>query len=187
MKMLLDCIIRMWLLMPVENGSTWSLFLRILPDCKLVNDVNNELLDVDFICFGGFWHFLKLNGDIQVQLACSCSAGELRVAAWLSSDLRWQAGEGEAIDSVIIWLLKTLLRNKFGVFETKRWLFRLIMMESNQILTKFVVIVIGWRCRGWRNGSVGFWRHSDPTYKLASRVTIETSCKFWGKMRCSRS
>ena len=30
--MLLDCIIRMWLLMPVENGSTWSLFLRILPD-----------------------------------------------------------------------------------------------------------------------------------------------------------
>ena len=89
--MLLDCIIRMWLLMPVENGSTWSLFLWILPDCKLVNDVNNELLDVDFICYGGFWHFLKLNGDIQVQLACSCSAGELRVAAWLSSDLRWQA------------------------------------------------------------------------------------------------
>ena len=87
MKMLLDCIIRMWLLMPVENGSTWSLFLWILPDCKLVN----ELLDVDFICYGGFWHFLKLNGDIQVQLACSCSAGELRVAAWLSSDLRWQA------------------------------------------------------------------------------------------------
>ena len=85
--MLLDCIIRMWLLMPVENGSTWSLFLWILPDCKLVN----ELLDVDFICYGGFWHFLKLNGDIQVQLACSCSAGELRVAAWLSSDLRWQA------------------------------------------------------------------------------------------------
>ena len=84
MKMLLDCIIRMWLLMPVENGSTWSLFLRILPDCKLVNDVNNELLDVDFICFGGFWHFLKLNGDIQVQLACSCSAGELRVTTRLS-------------------------------------------------------------------------------------------------------
>ena len=84
MKMLLDCIIRMWLLMPVENGSTWSLFLWILPDCKLVNDVSNELLDVDFICYGGFWHFLKLNGDIQVQLACSCSAGELRVTTSLS-------------------------------------------------------------------------------------------------------
>ena len=73
--------------MPVENGSTWSLFLWILPDCKLVNDVSNELLDVDFICYGGFWHFLKLNGDIQVQLACSCSAGELRVTTSLSWDL----------------------------------------------------------------------------------------------------
>ena len=98
MKMLLDCIIRMWLLMPVENGSTWSLFLWILPDCKLVNDVSNELLDVDFICHGGFWHFLKLNGDIQVQLACSCSAGELRVTTRLSSEiyLRWQPAKAKA-------------------------------------------------------------------------------------------
>ena len=95
--MLLDCIIRMWLLMPVENGSTWSLFLWILPDCKLVN----ELLDVDFICYGGFWHFLKLNGDIQVQLACSCSAGELRRMSRRLAQLR-SALAGEATKSVII-------------------------------------------------------------------------------------
>ena len=32
--MLLDCIIRMWLLMPVENGSTWS-----LAACSLLSEV----------------------------------------------------------------------------------------------------------------------------------------------------
>ena len=136
-----------------------------------------------------FWRFLTLS---ETKWWYSSST-RVFVFSWRVKSRRLAqlrsalAGEGGATESVIIWLLKTLLRNKFGVFETKRWLFRLIMMESNRILTKSVAIVIGWWCRGWRNGSVGFWRHSNPTYKLASRVTIETSCKFWGKMRCSRS
>ena len=56
----------------------------------------------------------KFNSRVRVQL-------ERRVKSRRLAQLRSAlAGEGEASESVIIRLLKTLLTNKFGVFETKR-------------------------------------------------------------------
>ena len=85
-----------------------------------------------------FWRFLTLS---ETKWWYSSST-RVFVFSWRVKSRRLAqlrsalAGEGEATESVIIWLLKTLLRNKFGVFETKRWLFRLIMMESNRIFRR---------------------------------------------------
>ena len=88
---------------------------------------------------------------------------------------------GSQLTALLYWLFfdiwNIFLQWIFGIFDGD---FELIVMESTQFSDE-IRRRRRHRHRGCRNGSIGCCRHSDPTYKLASRVTSETYCKFWGK------